>query len=248
MLRLLPLIAALLLPKALASEPSFVFVHGAWVGEWYWDPITKPLRAQGHSAVAVSLTGHGARAAQSSPKISLTDHVADVVRDIQDNDLHDVILVAHSYGGRPATGAWDQLRGRVSTLVFIEAVAPYGMDDIAIPADRQSLAQLMISRPDIADSGLMPAPDFEKYRLQTLMPQSIQTLYGEVKLTKGPLPDTPGIYVIGAQSRAPVFRQYAQALRQRRGWRVITLDHSGHDVAYDAPDALVALLLRLAGE
>jgi pimeloyl-ACP methyl ester carboxylesterase len=227
------------------AEHPFVFVHGAWVGEWYWQPIVDALRAEGHIAIAVSLTGQGLRIAEGGSDVTLDDHIADVVAAITDNDLQDVILVAHSYGGKPATGAWDIARDRIARVVYVEAVAPYTDNPVAIPADTRSLAYLVMSSPDIADTGMLPpSPTLRDEPGKPLAAQSLASLYGTVSLQNGPLPPTPGTFVIGSRSRAPIFREYARRLAALRGWDVVELD-AGHDVVKDAPQALIALLLSL---
>ncbi len=243
-LRLIQTIALTIFIGARAmAEPAFVFVHGAWVGEWYWDPIVSSLRAEGYEAYAVTLSGHGKDAANFGPDISVTDHVGDIVSLVRGKGLSEIILVAHSYGGKPAAGAWDQLRSEVRALVFIEAVAPYNPGPTVIPAPKNALANLMIQRPEIADTGLIPVAGNvqEKYSKQPLSPQSIKTVYGELKLANGPLPPTPAVYVLGAQSTARVFQEYAARTKDLRGWRVISLN-AGHDVVFDAPHQLLDVL------
>jgi pimeloyl-ACP methyl ester carboxylesterase len=43
---------------------------------------------------------------------------------IELEDLHEVILCAHSYGGMPVTGAADRVAGRIALLVYIDALVP----------------------------------------------------------------------------------------------------------------------------
>lgn len=238
--------ASLFIASATQAEKTFVFVHGSWVGEWYWQPIISALNIDGSKAIAVSLTGHGKKSAESGPAVTLEDHVNDIVATIVQNDLTDVVLVAHSSGGRSATGAWDLARDRISSLVFIEAVAPYWSTEIAIPADKRALAYLLMSQPEVASSGMMPPPaTLTKYKRASLSPQSLKTLYTEVALQNGPLPDTPAIYILGSNSKAGIFRQYAARLKQLRGWEIVRLN-SGHDVVYDAPSQLIDILSDLA--
>ena len=233
-------------PGAGRAERVFVLVHGAFVGEWYWAPVVAALEAEGHRAIAVSLRGQGARAAEAGPGIALGDHVEDIVARVRAEGVSDIILVAHSYGGRPATGAWDRLRGEVSALVFFEAVAPHGVGEVAIPAAKRALARLMLARPDIADSGLIPVPErvTAAYPGRVLAPQPMRTVFGELRLRGGPLPEVPAVYVLGRQSRARIFREYAARVQALRGWQLEEIE-SGHDVVRDAPDEVVRILLGM---
>ena len=58
------------------------------------------------------------------PEVGLATHVKDVVAVLELEDLHDVILCAHSYGGMPATGAADRVSARIRLLVYVDALAP----------------------------------------------------------------------------------------------------------------------------
>ncbi len=103
---------------------TFVLVHGAWVGEWCYDPIIPRLEAKGHMAFAVSLTGFGRKRHLHCPNLTIRDHIRDVVEFVESRHLRDFTLVGHSYGGSVITGAWDQLRDRVRELFYLDAGTP----------------------------------------------------------------------------------------------------------------------------
>ena len=246
-----PLIAAafLLVPgQAAQADKSFVLVHGAFVGAWYWDPVASGLRQKGHRVVAVDLTGHGTRAGENGPDVTIDQHISDVVAAIESADTP-VILVAHSYGGRPATGAWDVARDRIEAVIFIEAAAPYGSGPLALPDEKGQRAKMMQLDPEAIAAGLLqPPPQLQqRYPGKPIAPQSLRALYAAVPLTNGPLPDTPGAFVLGAQSDARIFRQYAGRVAEQRGWTVWEIE-SGHDVVADAGETLTRLLDKLAQE
>ena len=226
----------------------FVLVHGAFVGGWYWDPVVDGLREKGHDVVAVDLTGHGNRSAENSRAITITDHIADVVEAIRASD-GPVILVAHSYGGRPATGAWDEVRDEVLAVIYLEAVAPYGSGSDAIPEDSRQIMALANRNPGALETGLLQPGDhlFSRYPGKSIVPQSVGALYGRVPLHRGPLPDMPGAYVIGSKSTAMIFQQYAMKVADERGWTIYEIE-SGHDMVHDAADVVVRLLDKLASE
>ncbi|HET9978370.1 MAG TPA: alpha/beta fold hydrolase, partial [Burkholderiaceae bacterium] len=103
---------------------TFVLVHGAWGGAWIWRRVTGPLRAAGHAVHAVTLTGDGERAHLRRPDISLQTHIDDVVGLVEAEELDDIVLVGHSYGGMVITGAADALPGRIRQLVYVDAMVP----------------------------------------------------------------------------------------------------------------------------
>lgn len=119
--RLPALLLALLPSPALAV--SFVLVPGAFGGAWAWDAVVPLLESADHEATAVELKGQGARLSENGPEVSPEDHVQDILAALQ-SAAPPVILVAHSYGGRPATGAWHRARNRVAHAVWVEAPPP----------------------------------------------------------------------------------------------------------------------------
>lgn len=235
-----------------AQADSFVLVHGAWVGEWAWDEVAPLLEAEGHDVAAVSLKGQGRRAAEGGPEVSVEDHVGDVVAALEVAPSDAVILVAHSYGGRPAAGAWDRARGLVDHVVLVESVAPLGPPPFEgaplLPPDGESLAFVVTMYPEVADSGMMPPPPTAREEEgRPLAPMSLRALYGAVPAAGDPLPATPCTFVAAAESSLPVLRRYGEALRDQRGCALRQVP-GGHDVPTDAPEALAALLLAVAAD
>jgi pimeloyl-ACP methyl ester carboxylesterase len=130
---------------------TFVLVHGGGHGGWCYQPVTQRLRALGHEVHAPSLTGLGERAhllPVLGPHIDLTTHVTDIVDYLHYNDLREVILVGHSYGGMVITGAADRAARRVGRLVYLDA---------ANPQDGQSLL-------DVAGPMMLAAREFGEIR------------------------------------------------------------------------------------
>ena len=100
---------------------SYVFVHGAGHGGWCWQRVARLLRTAGHDVHTPTLTGLGDRAHLLSFETSLDTHITDIAATLVSEDLHDVILVGHSYGGIVITGAADRALDRVAQLVFLDA-------------------------------------------------------------------------------------------------------------------------------
>ncbi|MET9023026.1 alpha/beta hydrolase family protein [Actinopolymorpha sp. NPDC004070] len=104
---------------------SFVLVHGAWCGGWIWKHVASALRSQGHDVRTPTLTGLGERAHLASPEVGLGTHVEDIVRVLEYDDLTDVVLVGHSYGGMVVTGVCDRVPERLAQLVYLDAFVPH---------------------------------------------------------------------------------------------------------------------------
>ena len=82
---------------------TFVIAHGAWSGGWAWKKIRQRLRARGHEVFTPTYTGLGERAHLARPEFGLETHVQDVLGVLEYEDLSDVVLLGHSYGGVGAT-------------------------------------------------------------------------------------------------------------------------------------------------
>lgn len=245
----MPLFRAFLVLIALGlparAEPVFVLVHGAFVGAWYWEPVMAELEAAGAEAVPVTLRGFGARAGENAPAITAADHAADIVAAIEATGSDEIILVAHSAGGKSATLAWDRARDRVVRVVYVEAVPPETAGPVAYPEDRIALDWLAANRPAMLDAGLMPVPAAiaPAYRGRS-SPMPLSLLFGEVRLANGPLPDTPRTLILARGSSLPALKEMAEPLRADPLWTIIEID-GGHDVARDNPKGLAEALLSL---
>ncbi len=124
-------------PKA--DEPlTIVMVHGATAGGWEWKQTGRFLRDDGHSVHRVTLTGLGERTHLASATVDLDTHINDVVNTILFEDLHDVVLTGHSYGGMVITGVMNRIPERLRHVVFLDA---------AVPANQQSMFDLVGGTP-----------------------------------------------------------------------------------------------------
>jgi len=103
---------------------AFVLVHGGGHGGWCYRFVAKLLRAKGHEVHTPTLTGLGERSHLLSPAVDLNLHITDVVNLLKFEDLRDVILVGHSYGGMVITGIADRAADRIGHLVYLDAATP----------------------------------------------------------------------------------------------------------------------------
>jgi pimeloyl-ACP methyl ester carboxylesterase len=140
---------------------TFVLVPGFWLGGWAWREVTEDLRAAGHEVHPVTPTGLAERAHLATPAVDLETHIADIVRLIERHDLYDVVLVAHSGGTNPVTGAADRISERVARVVYVDAgPMPDGMAQIDFnPPEARSAVERQVA--DEGDGWRIPVPDFD---------------------------------------------------------------------------------------
>ena len=114
-----------------ADKQTFVIVHGATGGGWDWRTVSEHLSAQGHRVYRSTLTGLGERFHLASPEVNLETHISDIVNLILFEDLQQVVLVGHSYGGMVLTGVMNQIPERIQHATFLDAAVPdHGMSAI----------------------------------------------------------------------------------------------------------------------
>jgi pimeloyl-ACP methyl ester carboxylesterase len=120
---------------------TYLLVPGMWIGAWAWREVTADLRAAGHDVYPLTLTGVADRSHLLGPDVDLDTHVADIVRLIEVEDLHDVVLVGHSYGGLPVSTAAVRIRDRIKTVVYVDSgPLPVGTSQIMVLGDTAASA------------------------------------------------------------------------------------------------------------
>ena len=232
-------------PPRAAGEPlTFVIVHGAWGGGWAFREVERLLRAEGHIVYRPTLTGQGEKVHLAHPDIDLTTHVTDVAHVILWEELQNVVLVGHSYGGMVITGAADRVPDRLRQLIYLDALVPNDGESLFDAFGPQATERLKIV------DGFIPAhPGAETKAPPHDVPHPAKTLTQPLVLAQpDALKRIPTSYVLyvptGASlEQAPFFRFFSRA--KDRGWHVTTLE-SDHNAQWSHPRELAALLLELA--
>lgn len=135
---------------------TFVLVPGGSNGGWYLKGVAQPLQAAGHVVYRCTLTGLGERTHLATPEVGLDTHIQDIVNVLRYEDLHDVILMGHSYGGMVITGVAEQEAERLAHLVYIDAIVPHDGESLTTAFGRDNGAA-MLERARTAGNGwLLP--------------------------------------------------------------------------------------------
>ena len=103
---------------------TFVLVHGAYHGGWCWSRVTGRLRAAGHAVHVLTHTGSGERAHLRSNTLTLDTYVQDALALLEAENLRDVVMVGHSYGGETISGLAERQPQRLRHLVYLDAILP----------------------------------------------------------------------------------------------------------------------------
>ncbi len=237
---------------------QFVLIHGAWHGGWCWVRVLPLLRAAGHAAHAVTLTGLGERAHLLSPQIRLATHLQDVLNLIAVEELNDVVLVGHSYGGMVITGVADALQwqrpGMLRHLVYVDAFVPHPGESWSsthapevvagrVAAAEQSSGGLALPPPDAAAFGLKGADRDWVNRRQT--PQPFAVYRDPLDFDASRIAALPRTYVDCTSLPVTNIAASRKRARNEPGWQVVELA-TGHDPMVSAPRELAQILLDCA--
>jgi pimeloyl-ACP methyl ester carboxylesterase len=219
---------------------TFVLVHGAFRGAWSWDRVAALLRARGHEVVVPTLTGMGEKAHLLSPSQNVDAYAADVIGELRCRDLRDVTLVAHSFGGFPATVAADREWERIGRLVYLDAAVPvHGQANIdtspastaawlqAAGGDGWTVAPFPVEVLQVNDGD-------RDMVLDRLTPMPITAFVQRVSLSGGVDRILRRDFVLATGWAATPYRAQAERLADQPSWTVTTVE-TGHEVMLDAP-------------
>jgi pimeloyl-ACP methyl ester carboxylesterase len=241
---------------AQAAPKTFVLAHGSWHGGWCWRRVADQLRAKGHVVYTPSYTGMGDRTHLLSKDITIATFAEDLVQVIQSEELTNVVLVGHSFGGVPISGVADRIPEKIAHLVYLDSVlvesgrsafsyyppdeveariraAEKATNGVAVPVPQQLPAVWGLGKEGDADY------DWVRRRLSPHPLQSYTTALTFKAPVGGNLPRT---YIHCTQPSHPVLEDSRKLVRSWTGWKWIDLA-APHDAMITHPDAVVGLLL-----
>ena len=224
------------------SHETFVLVHGATGGGWDWRTMENILAKRGHKVHRITLTGLGERAHLLSPKINLTTHITDVVNTVVYEELDNIILAGHSYGGMVITGVMNSIPKKIKHAVFLDAAVPnHGISAREHWGDKRDL--------HIKD-GIVYFPWLRKNSKPPHdVPQSLATLTEPVSFNNDQAKKLPATYVAFVSN--PETREIREktdlswANAKDRGWPIHVLE-SDHNAQRSHPIELADLLEQIA--
>jgi pimeloyl-ACP methyl ester carboxylesterase len=222
------------------SKPTIVIVHGAWGGAWAFKRVDAMLREKGFQVYRPQLTGQGDRVHLARPDIGLNTHIEDVVNTILYEDLHNIILVGHSYGGMVITGVADRIPDRIKRLVYLDAMVPNdGESAMTVLARRDDFIKRMTQGDYMVPPWVKPdqPPPHD-------VPQALKTFTDPIVLKNEAARKIPATYILtvekGKEAKDDDFYSQSQRAKER-GWTILQLT-SDHNPQWSAPEALVEML------
>jgi pimeloyl-ACP methyl ester carboxylesterase len=227
--------------EAPAGPTTFVIVHGAWGGGWAFRKVDALLRARGHQVYRPTLTGQGERVHLATPEVGFATHVDDVVNTFLFEELEDVVLVGHSYGGMVISGVAERIPDRVRRLVYLDAFVPEDGESVMTAgprrAERSGWLQSLVKDGFVVPPWVRPdqAPPKD-------VPHPFKTFTDPIALKNEAARRIPAAYILTLETGQTTddFDPYAERARAR-GWTVLRLT-ADHNPQWSAPEALADLL------
>jgi pimeloyl-ACP methyl ester carboxylesterase len=239
---------------------AFVLAHGSWWGGWSWGRVAARLRRAGHVVHTPSYTGMGNRAHLLGPAITIETFVEDLIGVIESEELSEVVLVGHSFGGVPISGVADRIPERIAKLIYLDAVvlergthafsmyppeeaqarikaAKSATDGLAVPVPAPPL-------PDVWGLGEPGDPDYE-WVLRRMSPHPLRSYTAALTLRNSVGNDLPRVYVRCTNPSHPALEPSRQLVRSWSGWDWTELPVP-HGCIITHPDEVCDLLLKLA--
>ena len=238
-------------PSATSQPKTYVLVHGAYGGGWIWRDVAEGLRKQGHQVFTPTQTGLGERSHLMSRQITVDTHIEDVANVIETNEIQDVILVGHSYGGMAVTGVADRMPERIRHIVYLDAlipengdtaftILPAGMADARRKVMREQGGGVALPVPG-AEAFPIPAGPAKDWFMRRLRPHPIGTYESPVRLAKPAGAGLPVTYVAYTNPALAAIEPSRQRAKAKAGWPYVDLPVP-HDVEIPNPENVTELL------
>jgi pimeloyl-ACP methyl ester carboxylesterase len=242
-------------PAAAQSAPkTYVLVHGAYGGGWIWRDVAEGLRKMGHRVIAPTQTGLGERSHLMSRQITVETHIEDVASAIDTDELTNIILVGHSYGGMAVTGVADRMTDRIRHIVYLDALIPENGETIfqtlpaGAPDARRKTAReqgggvaLPVPGPEAFP---IPAGPSKDWFMRRLRPHPIGTYESVVHLKKPAGAGLPVTYVAYVNPPLASIEPSRQRAKAKAGWKYMELPVP-HDVEIPSPETVINLLAQI---
>jgi pimeloyl-ACP methyl ester carboxylesterase len=234
------------------TSATFLLVHGAWGGGWHWRRVADRLRSRGHIVFAPTLTGLGERAHLLHPGVDLSLHVADVLGVIKYESLDDIVLVGHSYGGFVISGVAETIRGKIRSIVFLDAFVPDDGD--ALVEIVQPAVQEIIHGAQARGDGTVPVRDAAAFRMNEkdrawadslANPQPIGTFFEKIWLTGARDRIAKKTYIRATGYPNVPFDKFYERAKADPSWGTYEVN-CGHHIMIDEPDRLAEILIEVA--
>jgi pimeloyl-ACP methyl ester carboxylesterase len=240
---------------AQTNAQTFVLVHGAWHGGWCWSRVADRLRAAGHRVFTPTQTGLGERKHLLSKDITLDTFTKDITNVIESEELANIVLVGHSFGGTTISGVADAMPERIRHLVYLDSLIVEGgkspfdglPPDVASArkkAAEESSGGLSLPTPPPSAFAVSDTKDTEWLK-RHLTPHPLGAYTSKLNI-KGPVGNNlPRTYIHCTNPSYAATQASREFVKAQQGWRWAEIA-TGHDAMVMAPDELSRMLIGIS--
>ena len=232
----------------------FVLLHGSYHGGWCWNKTTPYLRSDGHTVYTPTLTGLGERCHLVHPRAGLSLHIQDLVQVFEYEDLKDVVLVGHSYGGLVISGVAESCYERISHMVYLDGFLPdHGQSAFDInPGSEERWkeqadaagTEWLVPPSDPADVYEINDADDSEWVRENLTATPVLTHSEPLNAPQERAKELPRSFI--ACTQYEIFDHMAEKAKEE-GLNYYELD-TGHDAMVTMPEGLSRILLEIEGQ
>lgn len=243
--------------KTPETKKTFLLVHGAWLGGWAWERLVPYLTNAGYKVFSPTLTGLGEKANLAKPDIGLNTHVQDILSLLENENLHNVVLVGHSYGGMVITGVADKAAERIAHLVYLDAFIPRDGQSVADIITTESMRRFREGAKAVGQGWGIPPLPVERFGITSkvdiawvkpkLVPQPIKTFEEPVRLTNPTAAALPRTFIYLKKPAMGTFDGFAKMAQSSKDWRYYEME-TGHAAMILEPKKLYKLLIEITEE
>ncbi|MCR6642782.1 MAG: alpha/beta hydrolase [Sporocytophaga sp.] len=227
------------------SPRTLLFVHGAWDGGWDYAKVDSIYRTKGDVVYRPTLTGLGERVHLSNANINLTTYITDIVNVIKFENLHNVILVGHSYSGMVISGVAEQIPERISQLIYLDAMVPNDGESA------KDVCGVLWNHfiPFIKDSMVLYPFGTTKSTYPTDVPQPLKTYTEPLKISNPLVKKIPTSFIQMTKDGKSESAYNAMGLNKakERNWKIYSFE-GGHYSMREQPENLVKKLEQVLKE
>jgi pimeloyl-ACP methyl ester carboxylesterase len=237
------------------ESKTYVLVHGAWHGGWCWRPVADALRANGHRVFTPTLTGLGERKHLFAREITLDTFIEDLTNLFEMEELKNVVLVGHSFGGSPISGVADRMPDRIGHLVYLDAAvfeggqSPFSVLPPEVVAARRKLAAeqglgIAIPAPPVTAFGIPEDHPQAGWVRRRLTPHPLGTYESVLRLEHPVGNSRPRTYIHCTNPVYAPLESSREWVRRQQGWAWQEIA-TAHDAMVTAPSELARMLLDI---
>ena len=230
---------------------TYVLIHGGFHGGWCWQPVARRLSALGHEVYTPTHTGMGERSHLMAMKPDMKLFAEDLIQLFHYEDIHDAIVVGHSFGGSSVSILADRVPEHVRHLVYLDAMllrSGQCPGDVAPPGRIERYKEMAIDTPH--GKIMMPAdptafgiedPELVEWVRARLSPQPLQTFLDRIHLDNPLGNGKPATYIACTSPWWDGTASSRELARTLPGWEWLEIP-CAHDAMLLMPEQLTSML------